>query len=154
MTPSAFVVLDAMPLTPNGKVDRKALPAPEMSRASEETFVAPRGPVEELLASIWAEVLGTERVGVEDNFFDLGGHSLLVMQVVSRVRTAFSIELPPRRFFETPTVAAMAAALVAGEERPGQTEKIARLRMKLAAMSAEDVEALLQKKRGGDETRV
>ncbi|MBV8856839.1 MAG: non-ribosomal peptide synthetase, partial [Acidobacteria bacterium] len=155
MVPSAFVTLDALPLTPNGKVDRKALPEPGAERdGAEVAFLAPRNSVETLLSGIWGEVLGVERVGVEDNFFDLGGHSLLVMQVVSRVRTAFAVELPPRRFFESPTVAAMAAALVACEERPGQTEKVARLRLKLAAMSAEDVEALLQQKRAGGDSRV
>jgi acyl carrier protein len=146
MAPSAFVSLSELPLTPNGKVDRKALPEPEVSGPAEESYVAPRNSVEEVLAGIWAEVLGVERVGVEDNFFDLGGHSLLVTQAASRVRSAFGVELPPRKFFEAPTVAAMAGALVASEQRPGQTEKLARLRIKLAGMSAEEVEALLRKK--------
>jgi amino acid adenylation domain-containing protein len=146
MAPSAFVVLDALPLTPNGKVDRKGLPEPEVSGPAEESYVAPRNSVEEVLCAIWAEVLGVERVGVEDNFFDLGGHSLLVTQAASRVRSAFGVELPPRKFFEAPTVAAMAGALVASEQRPGQTEKLAHLRIKLAGMSAEEVEALLRKK--------
>ena len=109
MVPSAFVVIDALPLTPNGKVDRLALPAPQWSRqqlASE--YVAPRTPVEEVLAGIWSQVLRIEKVGVHDNFFDLGGHSLLATQLVSRVREAFEIELPLRNVFESPTVATLA----------------------------------------------
>ena len=87
MVPSAFVFLDTLPLTPNGKVDRKALPAPDQNRPeAEESYVAPRTPVEELLAEIWAEVLKLDKVGVHDNFFELGGHSLLATQVISRVR--------------------------------------------------------------------
>lgn len=94
--------LEALPLTSSGKVDRKALPAPERSVLDEATYVAPRTPTEEILAGIWAEVLGVGRVGMEDNFFDLGGHSLLAMPVVSRVRQALSVELPLRELFAGP----------------------------------------------------
>src|SRR5262249_15068761 len=109
MLPAAFVVLDALPLTPSGKVDHQALPAPDQARpAWFEPFVAPRTPTEELLAGIWASVLGIEAVGIHDNFFALGGHSLLALQVLSRLRRLFQVEVPLRALFEAPTVAGLA----------------------------------------------
>ncbi|HEY9830739.1 MAG TPA: amino acid adenylation domain-containing protein [Stenomitos sp.] len=108
MIPGAFVMLDALPLTPNGKVDRRALRAPELHLELEASFVAPRTPIEEMLASIWASVLSIELVGVHHNFFELGGHSLLATQVISRVRDTFAIELPLRSLFEAPTIAEFA----------------------------------------------
>jgi amino acid adenylation domain-containing protein/non-ribosomal peptide synthase protein (TIGR01720 family) len=108
MIPSAFVLLDALPLTPNGKLDRRALPAPDQLDEQTTAFVAPRTPQEELLADMWAAVLGREQVGIHDHFFELGGHSLLVTQIVSRVRDAFAVELPLRTLFEAPTVAELA----------------------------------------------
>ncbi|MGH7394037.1 MAG: amino acid adenylation domain-containing protein, partial [Candidatus Methylomirabilales bacterium] len=119
MVPGALVGLPALPLTPNGKVDRKALPAPE-GRGVAEGYVPPGTPTEELLAGIWAEVLRQERVGRQDNFFALGGHSLVAIQVVSRVRDTFGVELAVRCVFESPTVAELSAAVEAarGEQRP------------------------------------
>jgi len=106
MMPSAFVTLEEVPLTPNGKVDRKALPEPEWNgREASSRFVAARTPVEEMLCGIWEQLLKTEQVGVHENFFELGGHSLLATQVISRVRESFNVELPLRVIFESPTIA-------------------------------------------------
>src|SRR5262249_9060400 len=95
MVPGAFVTLDALPQTPNGKVDRKALPAPA-SVADEDAYVAPRTAMEGMLAGAFAEVLGVERVGIHDDFFSLGGHSLLAMRAAARVRDACGVELAVR----------------------------------------------------------
>ncbi|HEY8228438.1 MAG TPA: amino acid adenylation domain-containing protein [Pyrinomonadaceae bacterium] len=108
MMPSHFVVLDELPRTANGKLDRKALPAPDQSRPElDAPFVAPRTTMEEMLASVWADVLRLKTVGVHDNFFELGGHSLLGTQVISRLRTLFKRQLPLRWLFECPTVATL-----------------------------------------------
>ena len=112
--------VDSVPLTPNGKIDRQMLLSME-ERAEAETdqLVAPRNPVEEVLAGIWADVFGSERVGVHQNFNDLGGHSLLAIQVIARTREAFHVQVPLRAIFDAPTVAGMAerveAAMRAGK---------------------------------------
>ncbi|MFP2897315.1 phosphopantetheine-binding protein, partial [Corallococcus sp. 4LFB] len=108
MVPSAVVVLPALPLTTNGKVDRKALPAPDLAGSDPREYVAPRTPTEQRLAELWQELLGVKRVGAHDHFFDLGGHSLLATQALSRIRQAFTVELPLRRLFESPTLDAVA----------------------------------------------
>ncbi|MCP4661294.1 MAG: amino acid adenylation domain-containing protein, partial [bacterium] len=120
MVPEAFVELGELPSAPSGKVDRKALPAPEWRRAAARELVAPSTPVEEVLAGIWAELLDLDEVGVHDDFFAVGGHSRLATQLVSRVRDTLRVELPLRAVFESPTVAGVAAALaMAGEEDHG-----------------------------------
>ncbi|HEX5753854.1 MAG TPA: amino acid adenylation domain-containing protein [Archangium sp.] len=116
MVPSAFVRLEALPLTPNGKVDRKALPAPEAEGTEREGYVAPRTPMEQLVADVWAPLLGLARVGARDHFFGLGGHSLLATQVVSRLREVLHRELPVRVLFESPTVEELARRLEAPAE--------------------------------------
>ncbi len=119
MLPADWIFLPVLPLTANGKIDRRALPAPERRSGEEGCSVSPRSPVEELLAEIWASVLRLERVGLHDDFFDLGGHSLLATQVVARVRAVFGVELPLRLLFEGPTVSALAVRIDAmlGETR-------------------------------------
>ena len=112
MVPAVFMALESLPLTSSGKVDRRALPEPSWgSSPSEGVAQAPRTPVEELLAGIWSEVLGLERVGLEESFFELGGHSLLATRLMSRVRQSFGVELPLRRLFEVSTVAGLAAEI-------------------------------------------
>ncbi|HKP83852.1 MAG TPA: amino acid adenylation domain-containing protein, partial [Pyrinomonadaceae bacterium] len=113
MMPSTVVMLDKLPLTPHGKVDRKALPAPESTSgtSSEQSDVLPRTPHEELVANVWESVLKVKAIGRDDNFFELGGHSLLATQVMSRMREVFQIDLPLRTLFEEPTVAAFAAGV-------------------------------------------
>ncbi|RYZ33734.1 MAG: non-ribosomal peptide synthetase, partial [Myxococcaceae bacterium] len=108
MVPSAFVTLEALPLNANGKVDRKALPKPEVGVERTHVYVAPRTQTEQVLASLWEAVLGVKQVGAQDSFFELGGHSLLATQAVSRIRTAFNVELSLRALFEAPTVAELA----------------------------------------------
>ena len=121
MIPARFVLLEQFPLTPNGKVDRQALPMPDWTVPEwEGAFVAPRTPMEEILAATWAEVLKREQVGVFENFFALGGHSLLATQLMARVCEAFQVELPLRRFFEDPTIAGLAVAVT-----QWQTEQLA-----------------------------
>jgi amino acid adenylation domain-containing protein len=127
MVPSTFVELRALPLNSNGKVDRRALPAPEAPVASECQDVAPRNELEAKLAAIWAEVLHLEKVGIHDDFFRLGGHSLLATQVVSRIRAALDVELPLSELFTAPTVAGLAARLgAAGSTRAPALTRAAR----------------------------
>ncbi|HCT06849.1 MAG TPA: hypothetical protein DIW86_15925, partial [Pseudomonas sp.] len=108
MVPTTFVHLDALPLSPNGKLDRKALPAPGMAALSVREYAAPQGETETLLARLWAELLGVERVGRHDNFFELGGHSLLAVSLIGRLRQE-GMEADVRALFEQPTLAGYAA---------------------------------------------
>jgi amino acid adenylation domain-containing protein len=145
MVPTAFVMLDALPLTANGKVDRKALPDPDETRPEiEESFVAPRTASEEALTKIWGEILSLEQVGVFDNFFELGGHSLLATRVVSRVREEFQVEVPLRTLFEQPTIAGLASIISQHRvEKAGKAE-LADLLAELQDISDEEAERLLE----------
>lgn len=130
MLPSTFITLDALPLTATGKVDRRALPSPGRTRPSlESAFVAPRTPLEEKLAQLWAGVLGLDAVGVHDGFLDLGGDSLLATQVVSRVLTQFQVRVSLRALFDAPTVADMAALLVESDTDENHHQIVAELEM-------------------------
>ena len=119
MVPGAFVVMQAFPLTPSGKVDRRALPAPDASATAAEAYQAPATPTEEAVAQIWADILRLERVGAGDNFFERGGHSLLATQVVARIRTTLGIALPVRTLFEARTVRDLAARVDAEKAKGG-----------------------------------
>jgi amino acid adenylation domain-containing protein/non-ribosomal peptide synthase protein (TIGR01720 family) len=148
MVPAAFVVLERLPRTPSGKLDRGALPAAEDGRPRpERAYAAPSGPVEEALAAIWSELLGVERIGSGDDFFALGGHSLLATQMVVQLRRLFRIELPLRELFAGPTVAELGRRLVAREPRPGHAEAAARALLRVSAMSGAEVAGELERRR-------
>ena len=137
MVPSAWMFLEALPLTPSGKTDRKALPEPA-APAAPTGGEPPEGPVETLVAGLFAELTGAAAPGRSDNFFVLGGHSLLATQLVSRLREQLQVEVPLMQFFEDPTPAGCARALVAVETVPGRIEQMARARLRLKAMSPEE----------------
>ena len=138
MVPSAIVFIGVIPLTPNGKIDRRALPVPEGIQRSE--WVAPRTLVEAKIAKIWTEVLRLDRVSIHDNFFELGGHSLLATQVVSRIRACFSSEIPLRTLFEAPTIEGLATRVSAPQAKQGNQLDMEQLLAELEAMSGEDTD--------------
>ncbi|MFP2902811.1 phosphopantetheine-binding protein, partial [Corallococcus sp. 4LFB] len=144
MVPSAFVVLEAMPLTANGKVDRKALPRPDAeSEPRSRDFVAPRSDLEQQLAAIYSELLGVKRVGIHDGFFELGGHSLLATQAISRIRQTFQVELPLRKLFESPTVETLAVLVMEAQAAQVDPEELERLMAEMEELSGEEAQALL-----------
>ena len=143
MVPSAFVMLDQMPLTPNGKIDRRALPAPDTTRPEmTHRFVAPRNATEEALAGIVAKVLNLQQVGVEDDFFELGGHSLLATQVISRLREALNVELRLREIFEHPTIGELAQVISQLQLQQMENEEKEVLES-ISQLSEEEVAAML-----------
>jgi amino acid adenylation domain-containing protein len=141
MVPSAFVLLEALPLTHNGKVDRQALPAP--NPVQRELFVAPRTAAEEIVAGIWKQVLGIEQVGVGDNFFELGGHSLMTTQVISRLRQVFQVELPIRSLFDSPTVEGLVNSIAKVWGDREVVEEIARTLKEIEQISESEVQTIL-----------
>lgn len=148
MVPAFFVRLREIPLSPNGKVDRRALPEPERNTAAESDYVAPRNDTEQKLARLWCEVLRLEKAGIHDNFFDLGGHSLLATQLVSRIKLSFGTQIPLSRFFEVPTIAQLRSEI---ERTHGQVAELKRnggeslVLQELDKLSPAEIEALLQK---------
>ena len=143
MIPTALVFLDLLPLTPNGKVDRRALPVPDSRRPDiEESFAAPRNAVEEALAEIWAEVLRIEKVGIQDNFFEVGGHSLMATQIISRLSDVFQVEIPLRQLFLYPTIAELALIIAEKLEKTEQ-ENVKQLLDEFEDLSDEEAERLL-----------
>ncbi|MVF12550.1 amino acid adenylation domain-containing protein [Ketobacter sp. MCCC 1A13808] len=142
MVPKAYVLLDAFPLTANGKVDKKALPEPDDSLHARNQFVAPRNDTEEALTQIWKEVLNLDQIGVTDNFFDLGGHSLLATQVVSRVRDHFNVDLPLSALFEEPTIENIALHLLQAELSSADDLEMADLLAEIEGLSEEDLKNL------------
>jgi acyl carrier protein len=141
--PSKYVVLEALPLTPTGKVDRRALPAPDTTRpALDSPFVKPRTPIEAKLAVIWADVLGLEEVGMHDSFLELGGHSLLATKLIARVIDVFAVELPLRTLFEAPTVAEMAVVIIQHQVNTADQEQIERMLTALEALADEQAQRL------------
>ncbi len=144
MLPFAFVLLEEMPLTQNGKVDRSALPEPDHSnRKIEAAPVAPRTALEEVIARMWADLLKVEQVGIHDDFFELGGHSLLATRLVSRSNEAFRLQLPVQIIFETPTIAGMVESMLREEKSPGSLEEIALFLKELDTLSEAEAEERL-----------
>jgi surfactin family lipopeptide synthetase A len=148
MIPSQFVFLKGLPISPSGKVDRRALPAPELERSFlEREFVAPRSEIEIKLAKISCDLLGIQQVGIYDNFFDLGGHSLLATQFISRVREELNVELPLRSLFENPTIAGLSETVekVQKIQTPDRA-KILEMLARIEELSDEEVNILLEQK--------
>jgi acyl-coenzyme A synthetase/AMP-(fatty) acid ligase/acyl carrier protein len=144
MFPSAFVTIKEIPLTANGKVDRRALPVTEQIDAETSTaFIAPRTDMEELVAEIWRDTLELTQVGVESNFFQLGGHSLMATRVMNKIRERCGVELPLRVLFESPTVASLAARLEAAQPKDSELGRIYRILANVENIPEEDVNALL-----------
>jgi amino acid adenylation domain-containing protein len=121
MIPNAFVILDALPLTANGKIDRRALPPPESSSETSDKYVAPRNPIEDILVNVWSEVLKVEKVGINDNFFELGGHSLLATKLVAQIRDRLKVELPLRQLFNSATLAELAEGIEQLKQKKSDT---------------------------------
>jgi amino acid adenylation domain-containing protein len=152
MIPSRFVMVDAIPLTPSGKVNRRALPLPGRIRPKlGNPYIAPRTPVEGGLVEIWDEVLGLDQVGIDDSFFDLGGNSLLAGQVISRVIHTFRVKVPLRSLFRAPTIADMATVIVQGQIAKAESQEIDNFLAELEALSDEEVLRVYgsEEKKGG-----
>ncbi len=149
MIPSAFVTLDAFPLTPNGKLDRKALPAPDAAALVVREYEAPQGAAEEAIAAIWQELLGVEKVGRHDHFFELGGHSLLAVQLLARIRAQFSIEPELKILFQAPALSAFAQEITALQLAALSEEEFGELMRDLESLDESELEAILATEKDG-----
>ncbi|MCG6575987.1 amino acid adenylation domain-containing protein, partial [Pseudomonas sp. AF32] len=145
MVPAAFVVLERLPLSPNGKLDRRALPAPRSEDFALRQYEAPNGETEELLAQIWADLLGLERIGRHDDFFELGGHSLLAVQVTLRARETFAVELPLRSVFEHPSLLALADLVTTLQLAQFESDELMDLQQEMASLSESELLAIVSK---------
>jgi amino acid adenylation domain-containing protein len=143
MVPSTIVCIDAIPLTANGKLNREALPAPERIDTDAETFVAPRTAIEQRVAAIWADVLERASIGIHDSFFALGGHSLLMTQVISRIRSHFGVDLPVADFFQEPTVAELALRVLERQAQHEGADTLERLLDRVDMLSTAEIAAML-----------
>lgn len=144
MTPGAFMHLEKLPMTPGGKVDRKALPEPEVLRPKVETeYVAPRTETEARLAEIMASVLKIDKVGVFDNFFELGGHSMMGTQIVSQLREEYLVELPLRTLFENPTVDGIARAITEEQASQIDEDELADMLSELDGLADDELQQML-----------
>jgi acyl carrier protein len=149
MVPSLFIPVESFPLTANRKIDRQALPRPDDAAPVATAYVAPRSDVERVVAGIVGDTIGVDRVGVDDDFFELGGHSLNATGVLARIESTFGVRVELRAFFVAPTVADLAAFLTADPSTAANVARVAQLRVKLAAMSPEEVAAALAARRAG-----
>ena len=145
MVPSFFIQMEAMPLTPNGKIDRKGLPAPDSQLTqSDHPYVAPRTPTEQMIADVWSEVLHLDKIGIHDNFFDLGGHSLQATRVITRLSQPAHIDIPLRTFFEHPTVEELAIEITQLQVQEENDQDIMQMIEELEDLSDEEISALLR----------
>ena len=144
MVPVVFMSLHALPITPNGKLDRQALPSPDdiCTHACKSTD-SPRNAIETKLDTIWSEVLGPKSIGIHDNFFELGGHSLLATLVISRIRAALKVQIPLRSLFETPTIAGLAETVALLQSGSDTDDEVARILAELEDVSDEEAERIL-----------
>ncbi|HKT26643.1 non-ribosomal peptide synthetase, partial [Dyella sp.] len=149
MVPSAYVQLEALPLTTSGKLDRQALPAPGHSAVITQPYEEPQGEIEQAVAAIWRELLGVERAGRHDDFFELGGHSLLVTQCIVRIRKALGVSVPMLQFFAAATPAKLAQAIVAEKLAQFAAEDVQALAEDIDGLSDEELKLLLQRERDG-----
>jgi acyl carrier protein len=156
MIPTFLIPLDSMPLNPSGKIDRRALMERKLTGGAAlgaaAEYVAPRSPVEQVLANMYGDLLSVQQVGVHDNFFALGGHSLLATQLMAWIRDDFEVELPLRSLFEAPTVAGLAAVLLADPDQREAVEEVAPLLLEIAEMSEDEVAMEMEKMTDVDES--